>query len=71
MVYDVKHGGCHKSRLVASSHFTDPNTESDYSGELSLQGIRLINFLSQLDELELWGTDEGNAYLEATTKEKV
>jgi hypothetical protein len=30
-----------------------------------------MTFLSQLNKLELWGTDVGNAYLEATTKEKV
>jgi hypothetical protein len=71
MVYDVKHDGRHKSRLVAGGHLTDPNTESVYSGVVSLRGIRLVTFLSELNQLELWGTDVGNAYLEATTKEKV
>jgi hypothetical protein len=32
MIYDVKHDGRHKSRLVAGGHLTDPNTESVYSG---------------------------------------
>ena len=27
--------------------------------------------LSELNQLELWGTDIGNAYLEAHTKEKL
>jgi hypothetical protein len=58
MVYDNKHDGCHKSRLVAGSHLTDPNTENAYSGIVSLQGIRLITFLSQLNELGIWGTDD-------------
>jgi Reverse transcriptase (RNA-dependent DNA polymerase) len=71
MVYDVKHDGRHKSRLVAQGHLTEPNTESVYSSVVSLRGIRLVTFLSELDNLELWGTDIGNAYLEATTKERV
>jgi hypothetical protein len=28
MVYDVKHDGRHKGRLVSVGHLTDPNTES-------------------------------------------
>jgi hypothetical protein len=36
-----------------------------------LRGICLLTFLSQRKKLELWGTDIGNAYLEATTKDKV
>jgi hypothetical protein len=70
MVYDVKHYGHHKSWLVAGGHLTDPITESVYSGVVSLQGIRLITFLSQLNELEHWGNDVGNDYLETTTNEK-
>jgi adenylosuccinate synthase len=67
MIYDVKHDGCHKARLVAGGHLTDPNTENIYSGVV----IRLIIFLAELNKLELWGADVGNAYLEALTKEKV
>jgi Reverse transcriptase (RNA-dependent DNA polymerase) len=58
-------------RLVAGVHLTDPNTESVYSGVVSLRGIRLVVFLAELNGLELWGSDVGNAYLEAKTKEKV
>ena len=36
-----------------------------------MRGIRLITFLAELNMLELWGADVGNAYLEAKTKEKV
>jgi Reverse transcriptase (RNA-dependent DNA polymerase) len=71
MVYDFKHDGRHKSRLVAGGHITDPNTESIYSSVVSLRGIRLVTFLSQLNKLELRGTDIGNAYLEATSKEQL
>ena len=71
MVYDVKHYGRHKSRLVAGGHLTDPSSESVYSGIDSLRGIRLATFLSELNRLELWEADVGSAYLEARTKEKV
>jgi Reverse transcriptase (RNA-dependent DNA polymerase) len=71
MVYDVKNARRHKSRLVAGGHLTEPNSERFYSSVVSLRGIRLVTFLSELNKLELWGTDIGNAYIEATTKERV
>jgi len=37
----------------------------------SLRGVRTIAFLSELNGLNLWSTDIGNAYLEAHTMEKV
>jgi hypothetical protein len=36
MIYDVKHDGHHKARLVAGGHLTDSNTDSVYSGVVSL-----------------------------------
>jgi len=71
LVYDVKHDGRHKARLVADGHLTDVPLESVYSGVVSLRGIRLLTFISELNKLDLWATDIGNAYLEANTKEKV
>jgi hypothetical protein len=71
MIYDIKHDGHHKACLVAGGHLTDSNTESMYSGVVSLRGIRLVIFLAELNQLEIWGADVGNAYLEALTKEKV
>jgi Reverse transcriptase (RNA-dependent DNA polymerase) len=71
MIYDVKHDERHKALLVAGGHMKEVNTESVYSGVVSLRGIRLVIFLAELNHLELWGSDVGNAYLEALTKEKV
>jgi hypothetical protein len=71
MIYNVKHDGRHKSRLVSGGYLTDISNDSVYSSVVSLRGIRLVTFLSELNSLELWGTDIGNAYLEATTKERV
>ena len=69
-VFDVKHDGRHKARLVANGHLTDVPLSSTYSGVVSLRGIRLILFIAELNGLESWRTDIGNAYLKAFTKEK-
>lgn len=70
-VFDVKHDGRHKARLVADGHLTDIPLDSVYSGVVSLKGFRLVVFLAELNHLEIWATDVGNAYLEAFTSEKV
>ena len=70
-VYDVKHDGRHKARMVAGGHRTETPVDSVYSGVVSLTGIRTVTFLAEHNKLELWGTDIGNAYLESYTKEKV
>jgi hypothetical protein len=70
-VYDLKHTGKCKARLVAGGHRTDTPANSVYSGVVSLQGVRIVTFLAELHGLDLWGTDVGNAYLESYTKEKV
>ena len=49
---------------------TPEPVESMYSGVVSLRNLRLVIFLGKLNNLELWGADIGNAYLEAVTAEK-
>jgi hypothetical protein len=71
MVYAVKHDGRHKARMVAGGHRTETPADSIYSGVVSLPGIRIVTFLAELNGLELWYTDIGNAYLKSYTKEKV
>jgi hypothetical protein len=70
LVYDFKHDGRHKARVVANGHLTDIPLESVYSGVISLHGLRIVTFLSELIGLDLWATDIGNAYLEAFTMEQ-
>ena len=70
-VYAVKHDGRFKARLVADGHLTKEPVESIYSGVISLRSLRMVVFLSQLNNLEIWGADVGNAYLEAYTDEKL
>ncbi len=71
LVYACKHDGRFKARLVAGGHLTDTPIDSVYSSVVSLRGIRILVFLGELNECEVWATDIGNAYLEAYTKEKV
>ena len=70
-VYAVKHDGRFKARLVADGHLTKEPVESIYSGVVSLRSLRMVVFLSQLNDLEIWGADVGNEYLEAYTDEKL
>ena len=70
-VYAVKHDGRFKARLVADGHLTKEPVESIYSGVVSLRSLRMVVFLSQLNDLEIWGAAVGNAYLEAYTDEKL
>jgi len=71
LVYAVKHDGRHKARLVAGGHLTDTPIDSVYSSVVPLRGIRMLTFIAELNEMECWATDIGNAYLESYTKEKV
>jgi hypothetical protein len=71
LVYDVKQDGRRKARLVAGGHLTGPNTDTYYSSVVSLRAMRILVFLSELNDLKLCAGDVGNAYLEAYTNEKV
>ena len=71
LIYDVKHDGRHKARLVADGHLTDVPEDSVYSSVVSLRGLHILLFLAELNGLTVWGTDIGNAYLEALTSENV
>ena len=71
LVFAVKFDGRHKARLVADGHLTPEPIENIYSGVVSLRNLRLVIFLGKLNNLELWGADIGNTYLEAFTDEKL
>ena len=70
-VYAVNHDGRHKARMVAGGHLTDTPTESVYAGVVSLRSFRTCVLLGEMNGLESYTTDIGNAYLEATTNKKV
>ena len=67
----VKHDGRHKARCVADGHFTDIPVDSVCSGVVTLRGSRMMLFLVELNGLDTWATDIGNACLEAHASEKV
>ena len=71
LVYDVKHDGQHRARMVAARHLSEVPVESMYSGVISLRGIRLMIFLAELNQMDAWDTDISSAYLKALTKEKL
>ena len=67
-VFDVKHCGKFKARLVADGHLTKEPMETVYSGVVSIRNLRLAMFLAEINNLELWGADVGKAYLQALTR---
>ena len=70
-VYDCKHDGRYKARLVAGGHLTEPDKENSYSGVVSLKSMRLALLIGEMNGLHSMVGDIGNAYLESYTKEKV
>ena len=56
---------------VADGHLTKEPMETVYSEVVSIRNLRLAMFLAELNNLELWGADVGNAYLQALTREKL
>ena len=64
----MKHDGRNKERIFAYGHLNDVPISSAHSGVSSLRGVRLVLFLAELNSLESWGADIGNACLEAFTK---
>ena len=57
--------------LVADGHLTKEPNETVYTGVVSLRNLRLSMFHAEFNDLQLWGADVGNAYLQALTKEKL
>ena len=56
---------------MADGHITPEPIENIYSGVVSLRNLRLVIFLGKLKNLDIWGADIRNAYLEAFTDEKI
>ena len=56
---------------MADHSLTPDPVENIYSGVVSLRHLRLVIFLGELNNLELWGADIGDAYMEACIYEKL
>ena len=68
-VFACNHDGGHQTRVVEGLHLAPDQIDSIYSGVSSTRSLRL-NIASQIEQHGSLGVDIGNAYLEATTKEK-
>lgn len=71
MVFDVKHDGRHKARLVADGSLTPVPLSGVYAGVVSIRGFRICILLGEMNNLQPYATDVSSAYLMATTSEKV
>ena len=57
--------------LVAGGHLAPDQIDSIYSGVGSTRFLSLSILLAKFEQHESLGADIGNAYLEATTREKL
>ena len=71
LIFDCKHDFRRKARMVAGGHMTDPPKDTTYSSVVSLQSLRTVMFIGELNGMKMCAGDIGNAYLEAYTTEKV
>ena len=71
LVYDFKHYGRHKTRLVADGHLTDIISESVYFGVFYLHFIWILVFISEPTKMKMRNTYIGNVYLELKSLKKV
>ena len=56
---------------MVDGYLTPEPIENIYSGVVSLRNLRLVILLGKINNLDIWGADIGNAYLEAFTNEKL
>lgn len=71
LIFDVKMDFTRKVRLVAGGHVTDPPTSMTYSSVVSRESVRIAFLIAALNDLDVLAADIGNAYLNATTRERV
>jgi len=71
LIFDVKMDFTRKARYVAGGHMTDPPSTLTYSSVVSRDSVRIGFLLAALNDLELLAADVGNAYLNASTRERV
>ena len=58
-------------RVVASGDMTPPTTDNAFPKIVSLDGVKTVMFLAELNGLQLCAADIGSAYLTAFTREKL
>jgi hypothetical protein len=71
IIFEIKMDFTRKACLVAGGHKTTPPTQLTYSSVVSRESVRLGFLVAALNDVDIVAADVGNAYLNATTKEKV
>jgi len=71
MIFDVKMDFTRKARYVAGGHMTDPPTTITYSSVVSRDSVRIAFMIAALNDIDILACDIGNAYLNASPREKV
>lgn len=71
MIFDIKMDFTRKAYFVAGGHVTNPPSSITYSSVVARDSVHVAFLIAALNDLEILGADIGNAYLNATTKEKV
>ena len=72
MIFDVKMMTLQrKARLVAGGHKTEVPKDSVYSSVVSRESVRLAFLAAALNDVDILAADIQNAYLSASTKEKL
>jgi len=73
MIFDIKMDGAfsRKARLVANGHKTKPPASITYSSVASRDSVRIALTIASLNSLHVSVCDIGNAYLNATCREKL
>ena len=71
MIFDVKMHFTWKAHFVAGGHVTNPPTLMTYSSVVSCDSVQITFLVAALNDLDILIADIGNAYLNASTKEKV
>jgi len=71
MVFDVKMDFTRKARNVVGGEMTDPPSRITYSSVVSRDSIRIAFLIAALNDIDILACDIGNAYLNATPREKV
>jgi hypothetical protein len=71
IVFDIKMDFTRKASFVAGGHVTDPPATITYASVVSRDSVRIAFLVAALNDLDILAADVGNAYINATTREKV
>jgi hypothetical protein len=71
MIFNIKMDFTRKARYVAGGHMTDPPPSITYSSVASRDSVRIAFMIAALNDIDVLACDIGNAYLNASPREKV